>query len=154
VYRVVSYFSARRKIEKMRVAEQESREGIFNAVQDDFVPTTGEGIAVPSGRLRVSIGERKENFRQLLTLCRKHNIQLVIIHPSYAASKKHTCELTEFCDLSNVPLYDAHDSLHPPEARQQEYFLDACHPNQEGHALLAQGIFDLLVNSHLVPLSE
>ena len=154
LYRAISFFTARRKIETMRVVELESHEKNLDAAQVHSIPAMGKGVAAPTGRWRVSREERTENFRQLLALCRKHNIQLVIIHPSYADSKKHTCELTEFCGLSNVPLYDAYDSLHPPNIRQQEYFLDACHPNRQGHSSLARGLFDFLANSHLVPFRK
>ncbi len=75
---------------------------------------------------RVTSAERKEILAELVSICREHGIQLVIIHPSYRNSSPHTCELTQLCKRRGVTTYDAHGVLHPNDAPLM--FLDAWHP--------------------------
>jgi lysophospholipase L1-like esterase len=98
---------------------------------------------------RVSESERRQNLEDLVGICRSNGIRLVCIHPSYANSRKHECLLTAFCRDQNVPMFGAHDVLHPPEA-DGTMFIDAWHPNAEGHRLLAEGVCEFLLNQGLL----
>ena len=98
---------------------------------------------------RVSAGERLENLSELAKACRSHGISLIIIHPSYRESIRHTCVLTRFCDEHHVLMYDAYDALHPPELAPGALFRDSMHPNAEGHARLAKGLAEF-ITQHLL----
>lgn len=93
---------------------------------------------------RVSEKERLENLENLLALCKAKGIQLVIIHPAYAVSSKHKCTLTNFCRQYKVPMFEAYDVLHPPNAPEGHLFYDRFHPTAEGHYLLAKGLAEFL----------
>jgi lysophospholipase L1-like esterase len=151
VYRAISGHIAARKIAAQRVAGPPQQAG---AVPPDAMPLLPEGLETPVGRVRVSADERRLVFQELVDLCRKHGITLVFIHPSYAESTRHACELTEFCEQGGHALYEAHDSLHPPGTRPRACFLDECHPNAEGHHALAVGLCDFLAEIHAVPFNE
>jgi hypothetical protein len=90
--------------------------------------------------MRVSEDERRDNLSELVEICRRHNILLVIIHPSYAASTRHECLLTRFCRDRNVPMFEAYDSLHPNPRDSDSMFLDTWHPIDEGHLRLARDL--------------
>ena len=93
---------------------------------------------------RVSEKERLENLENLLVICQAKGIQLVIIHPAYAVSSKHECILTNFCKQYQVPMFEAYDVLHPPNAPDGHLFYDRFHPTAEGHYLLAKGLVEFL----------
>jgi hypothetical protein len=97
---------------------------------------------------RVSARERLENLSQLADVCSSRGISLIIIHPSYHDSLRHTCLLTRFCDEHHVLMYDAYDALHPPELAPGALFLDAMHPNAEGQNRLAKGLAEF-IRQHL-----
>lgn len=89
---------------------------------------------------RVTDEERRANLERLMALCKQRGVQLVIMHPSYRDSSRHTCVLTEFSADSGVPLFDAFDSLHPPGVPPRTVFTDAWHPGPDGHAWLARDL--------------
>lgn len=89
---------------------------------------------------RVTDEERRANLERLESLCRQHGVPVVIMHPSYRDSSRHTCVLTQFAADSGVPLFDAFDSLHPPGVPPRAVFTDAWHPGPEGHAWLARDL--------------
>ncbi len=93
---------------------------------------------------RVSATERLENLSQLASVCRSRGVSLIVIHPSYRESIRHTCLLTRFCDEHHVLLYDAYDALHPPELPPGALFRDSMHPNAEGHSRLAKGLAEFI----------
>jgi hypothetical protein len=97
---------------------------------------------------RVSARERLENLSQLAYVSSSHGISLIIIHPSYRDSIRHTCLMTRFCDERHVLMYDAYDALHPPELPSGALFRDSMHPNAEGHNRLAKGLAEF-INQHL-----
>ncbi len=94
---------------------------------------------------RVSESERLENLSALVKICRRHHILLVVIHPSYAESKRHECLLTRFCRDRNVLMFEAYDSLHPKAPPVSTMFLDSWHPNPEGHLRLAEDLAAFLI---------
>jgi lysophospholipase L1-like esterase len=89
---------------------------------------------------RVTDEERRANLERLLSLCKQHGVPLVILHPSYRDSSRHTCVLTQFAADSGVLLFDAFDSLHPPDVPPRAIFTDAWHPGPDGHAWLARDL--------------
>jgi lysophospholipase L1-like esterase len=90
--------------------------------------------------VRVSERERLENLSELVEICRRHQILLVVIHPSYAESVRHECLLTRFCLDRKVLMFEAYDSLHPKGYPVPTMFLDSWHPSAMGHLLLAEDL--------------
>lgn len=103
--------------------------------------------ALPS---RVLHHERLEILKELLYICKANNIRLLIIHPSYAASEKHSCILTDFCKTNKVDMLEAYDVLHPPGGLPDVLYSDAWHPNRIGHKFLAEAILYHLLNAKIV----
>ena len=105
---------------------------------------------------RVTSVERVELLEELVSICREHDIQLVIIHPSYRNSSPHTCELTRFCDARGTTMYDAHEALHPAGVPSARMFLDTWHPTTVGHRRLANDLAEFLLSKKVFtkPLSE
>jgi hypothetical protein len=99
---------------------------------------------------RVSDAERLAVLQTLRDTCRQKGIGLVIIHPSYRDSRPHECLLTDFCRKNSVPLFDAHDWLHPDGVPKQEMFHDVWHPTARGHRSMADGLAAFLC-AHLPP---
>jgi lysophospholipase L1-like esterase len=133
LYRMLANAQAKRRISAMRNAQE--------ADADDSAEK----------RPRVSPEEREENFARLETRCRENGVRLVMIHPAYAGTRPHTCELTEFCRRSGVPMHEAYDDLHPKGAEQRDLFADEIHPNAQGHQRLAEGLAKFLEQENLLP---
>lgn len=110
-----------------------------------------DGIRAVNLPPRVTLEERKENLRHLQKMCDDHGVKLVIIHPSYAESIRHECELTVFCKNSGVPVFEAYGSLHPDGPTGEHRFLDIWHPSPSGHRALAKNLARFLVESRLAP---
>jgi lysophospholipase L1-like esterase len=90
---------------------------------------------------RVSQAERLDILERLRRLCEARGMRLVVIHPAYRKSSPHDCMLTQFCRIRGVPMVEAHDALHPPDAERDALFLDSWHPNRAGHRRLAEALF-------------
>ena len=152
--RFIAFQAARRRISGLQ-----GRDGSADDPNAQIVAQF-KSVATPGGirRLdlppRVTPEERKENLERLWSLCREHGIILVVIHPSYALSTQHECELTEFCKRRNVPTIDAFHSIHPDWAESDELFLDLFHPNPQGHERLAKDLLAFLVERRLVPFAK
>ena len=67
-------------------------------------------------------------------------MQLLLIHPSYAGSKRHECILTEFCSERQVATLEAYDVLHPDGSGPATMFRDSWPPKLAGHRALAQAL--------------
>ena len=98
---------------------------------------------------RVSDSERLENLQHLASICRENQIELIIIHPSYAHSKPHECLLTGFCRDEGVRMFEAYPSLHPGGVARSVMFLDWWHPSARGHRRLAEGLAQF-IEEHLL----
>jgi len=146
-YRFVSYRIAFNKIQAVQKQTPEQAAAYGRSMAAAVVGDTTRSIAFPT---RVSPQERAENLAQLLQICREHEIQLVIIHPSYRDSVSHTCILTRFCQQHDIPMLEAHDVLHPPGSSPRRYFWDGMHPTADGHQQLAKHLYHLLVDEQLV----
>lgn len=115
--------------------------------------STPDGLKALNLPARVPPEDRRENFERLREICQEKNIRLVIIHPSYSESQKHKCDLTEFCEEFQVPMFEAQPFLHPDPKQPAKYYADRWHPNAAGQAAMAQGLFDYLVENKLVSLT-
>lgn len=113
--------------------------------------STPEGIRELHLPARVPLADRRENLENMLAMCASVGAQLVVLHPSYAESERHECDLTEFCRDRNVPMFDVYECLHPSGAPPGTMYWDLWHPNAEGHACIAEGLFDFLMAEVLVP---
>jgi len=99
--------------------------------------------ALPS---RVLPKERLEILQNLRSIARENNIHLLILHPSYKDSDPHDCLLTRFTKKEEVPMFEAHNVLHPPGADPQTLFVDSWHPNPLGHQRLAEGLSQMILH--------
>jgi lysophospholipase L1-like esterase len=61
--------------------------------------------------------------------------------------------LTKFAAETGTPMFDAFDSLHPPDVPPRAIFTDAWHPNAEAHAWLARDLAAFLVAHGLTTTS-
>lgn len=93
---------------------------------------------------RVSEAERRENLEAFAQIAQREGIELVLIHPSYRHSRPHECLLTQFAAERGVHLFEAHPALHEEDRPRGTLFIDFWHPTAEGHARLAQGLFDFI----------
>lgn len=93
---------------------------------------------------RVSETERLENLQSFKRICEEHNIELVIIHPSYANSSPHQCVLTKFCSEEGVKIFEAFPSLHPNLLEPYQLYWDDAHPTAQGHQGLAEDLAQFL----------
>lgn len=153
VYRLLRNFFARYRIQTFqrdsfqdpyqRIGHPPGHTGPVVRRADTRKPVQEGAQQVPS---RVSEAERRENLAELAALCRRRGIFLVVIHPSYAASVRHDCLLTEFCRSNGVFMFEAYDCLHPADAPEKSMFLDAWHPTAEGHLRLAAGLAQAIRN--------
>ena len=99
---------------------------------------------------RVSEKEQQEIFLEFMELCETKGIGFVIIHPSYAESKRHECFLTRFCSRNKVSLFKAYDVLHPENTPPRALYLDNWHPDRMGHYLLGKQLGRFLIRNELV----
>ena len=103
---------------------------------------------------RVSEVERLQNLHELAALCRSRGIALLLIHPSYLESTRHSCVLTRFCRDNQVPMFEAYDVLHPTTNSSERMFLDSWHPTAAGHRLLAEGLYRQLDAQGFLPSTK
>lgn len=150
IYRLLSHALAQRQVESYQA------EAAAPVADHIVLPKLMREISTPEGmrelRLpaRVPLDEREENLNRMLAWCEAHGAQLVIIHPSYAESQHHECDLTEFAERNAVPIFDAFHSLHPDPPVGKLYW-DLWHPNAKGHARVARDLFRFLTEKRLVP---
>ena len=157
LYRFLSYKWHRYQVSRFtRSQEEETAETIgFNSMNDIAIfgvlgqsgdeekPYKLKHDALPR---RVSPRERQEILEELRLFCEQENIELIIIHPSYAVSEKHTCILTAFCREKGVPMFEAQEFLHPPNVLVQHIYLDPVHPSPYGHQLLANALTPFILD--------
>lgn len=149
IVRSVGCWMARRKINRW---QRNHSQWESNVVPQTKPPP----ISTPDGEKelelppRLTSAQRTETLQNLAALCRDHGIRLLIIHPAYRDSRPHECELTHFCREHQVPMLEAFDILHPDGEPADALFHDPYHPNRLGHARLAHGIRDALVNRGLL----
>lgn len=153
VYRAISAHMTARKLAAQR-ASQSTLQAKSESVSSDATFPGTNGLAPPTGRVRVSTEERRRNFQELIDLCEIHGIKLVFMHPAYAESMRHSCELTEFCERGRHHLFESYDSLHPTGSEPSPYFLDECHPTRRGHRALASDLCDFLIEIQAVPHAD
>jgi hypothetical protein len=155
IYRLITHAMVRQRVESYQA--DNVKEGADHIV---LLPLAMRKISTPEGMRslklpsRVPLEDRRENLDRMLAFCQEHNIQLVIMHPSYGESKRHECDLTEFAAGEGVPIFDTYDSLHPTDPKIGELYWDPWHPNAAGHRRIAAALHRFLVSKHLVPIAE
>jgi len=154
IYRLISHSMAQRS------ANSGGVDGAAPEADHIVLPKLMREISTPEGMrelklpTRVPLQEREENLNRMLAFCQAHDVQLVIIHPSYLQSQRHECDLTEFAKRKGVPIFEAYDSLHPDNPPAKELYWDLWHPNAAGQARLAKDLFRFLTANRLVPLAD
>lgn len=150
--RYVTYRSARWKLDRFRAARKREDPASIGlptlAALPQVSSTDGShraaGIRHERLPRRVSPEERLEILDKLLAVCRKNDIRLIVIHPSYRNSTRHECPLTRFCATRQVEVFEAHDTLHPEGQPSENLFVDAVHPTPLAHRRLAEGLCALV----------
>jgi lysophospholipase L1-like esterase len=153
LYEMLVFQHARWSIRRLQ------QEAIRNPFQDIGIPVIAiqpQLVDVDQKRVltyqnapqRLKPEERMRVFKELLTICKEQGIGLLMIHPSYASSLRHTCLLTDFVRDNNVLCLEAYDILH--QAPAAETFISPFHPNVHGHRLIAEALADLITNNRLI----
>jgi lysophospholipase L1-like esterase len=131
IYRAITYQTARQRIAKSDSTSHSDASKTWNAAATDLP-------------VRVTSAEKRQILEELVATCERNRVRLVVMHPSYRDSERHECDLTQFCQSREVPLFEAHDSLHPADRKGRTLFLDSIHPNVHGHDRLARDLFSFL----------
>lgn len=152
IFRLISYQLVKRKVRDFQTDGSIPEADHITIPEQLLNVSTPEGVRAFNLPPRVPLEQRQENLNRMMTLCRENGIQFVVIHPSYGESDRHECDLTEFCMLNNVPMFEAYDSLHPAEPVPGGLYGDLWHPNAEGHERMAEDLFQFLKKHELVPL--
>jgi lysophospholipase L1-like esterase len=113
---------------------------------NNLVPANINEFSVGS---RVTETERIENFKELARICKEENIELVIIHPSYASSIEHECVLTRYLKKEKIPYFEAYHVLHPKNMPIDHLYLDSWHPNEQGHIELSMALATYIYENYL-----
>jgi lysophospholipase L1-like esterase len=164
LYRFASNSYAQRRISKLMVAPGPESRGVKNPQSEIGIPGGFNPVAFPfrvneDGRKkraaeihpatigrRVSDKERLDNLRDLVAVCRKRGVRVVIMHPSYKMTARHECLLTRFCADEHVPMLETYDILHPAGATPESMFVDAMHPSAAGHEALAEELHKFVLS--------
>jgi hypothetical protein len=95
--------------------------------------------------------ESKEQslHRRLLSLSAVYRVL-----SSHRSSRRHECELTEFCQQTQVPMFEAYDALHPEGSSPGDLYRDIWHPGPAGHEAVARGLVEFLHSGGLLALEE
>jgi lysophospholipase L1-like esterase len=160
VYRAVGYYLAGRRIrqfDRPDAANPLLTIGLPGYELPPRLRSTGASDAARApghnekalGR-RVSDEERRANLERLQAMCEARGIRLVLMHPSYRDSSPHECLLTRVAAERRVPLFETHDTLHPPGSDPRTIFKDAWHPRADGHAWLARDLTHFLATNGLI----
>ncbi len=164
VYRFLAFHYSRGRLERLAASRPETGLRANPLAEIGFPENMVSAVANPSemtdkgsrlvqrfapeilGR-RVSEEERRENLEELLSLCRRNGIRLVLIHPAYVLTLRHECLLTRFCRERSVPMFEAFDSLHHESEEPDFFFVDNFHPSPLGHANLARNLASFVLAS-------
>lgn len=154
LYRLINRLSTEYRIDRLQRLDDTASAEHINVPSALKNVSTPEGVRELNLPARVPLPDRRENLATMLALCKSAGAQLVVLHPSYSESERHDCDLTEFCREYNVPMFDVYDCLHPAGAPAGAMYWDLWHPNAQGHASIAEGIFNFLMAERLVPAAR
>lgn len=100
--------------------------------------------------------EYRRNILEIVREARKAEAEVILFALGYVSEKENTRRLVQtpffpilksIAEKQNVPLLDATElSLNPAE----DYFIDDCHPNEEGHRAIARALFELVQSSGIL----
>lgn len=95
------------------------------------------------------------NLAELNAACEADEARLVLIEPALQKGdgqgrrvSRYRRELHRFSEEHTVPLVSVPRLIEAPDAT---FFLDNFHPNEKGHALLADALFETLTREKLLP---
>jgi lysophospholipase L1-like esterase len=100
------------------------------------------GRRLPGVPTRLTPQEQREVLEEFERVCDEAHVQLVLIHPTYFATRPHQCPLTQFARARGVPLLETRQLF--PAAARMRLFADPAHPNAEGHRLIGEALADFL----------
>lgn len=155
-YRYLCRRAARRDIERIQNDTETTSGFMFtpefqrHVFHQEILPgSSAKGVFLTQ---RVPPKEREIVFRELFSFCRSRGIRLVVIHPSYKSSARHECLVTRMCDWNQVPLFDAHESLHSTDIPPELLFQDHVHPTALGHRRLGEALAKFLLDNQWVKI--
>lgn len=162
VYRTLSFLVAKRHLHLLQERPRAVSWQEIGIPDDAFAPRrrlrSADGGPQPQASIneralptRLSPLERERTLQDLIALCRRRRVGLVVMHPAYLLSRRHECVLTRVCREERVPLFEAYDSLHPPHTEASRLFGDVVHPNRDGHAALARDLLRFLSDARMLP---
>lgn len=103
-------------------------------------------VLLDDSEVRVPAKDRRMLLNSIHELCTERGIQLVLMIPWYFEFDQHPKLLRAFAKQSGVPYVDL--PLKMPALlteKKSEYFLDAVHPNAEGHRLIAECLAEVML---------
>lgn len=120
--------------------------GLVYRRQRDGGDPDGESIQIDPDRVRVPSEHREKLLEMLSDMCRERGIDLVIVIPWYLKFKKHIALLRNFAERNGVTVVDLPRILPSRLSRaKKSYFVDDIHPTPEGHRLIAEAIYEIIV---------
>ncbi|MEZ4217360.1 MAG: GDSL-type esterase/lipase family protein [Myxococcota bacterium] len=143
IYRFAQYRAALARIERFQSADEGGA-----AARDASARWRAEVAGAPVDLrfpVRVPPDERRAVLEELAALAQQRGFRLLLVHPAYRDSRAHECVLTELARERGIALVDAMPILHPDGAAPGALFLDAMHPNAEGHRRLARALGDAIL---------
>ena len=110
------------------------------------------GNRAPGIKTRLCEKQQWEVLEDFRSLCDSLDSQLVIIHPTYRATRRHRCILTQFVRTHNIPFLESFD-LFPHRAGYviPDWFVDEAHPTVDGHRRIGEGLSELLLSQKWFP---
>lgn len=102
------------------------------------------GRRLPGVQTRLTEEEQRAVLAEFERVCAGAGAQLVLIHPTYFATRPHECPLIEFARARGTPLVET--AGHFPPAARPALFADPAHPNAEGHRLIGKALAQFLAD--------
>ncbi len=103
-------------------------------------------VLLDDSEVRVPAKDRRMLLSSIHEMCSERGIPLVVMIPWYFEFNEHPKLLKAFAKQSGVPSVDLPAKIPPLLTKKKsEYFLDAVHPNAEGHRLIADCLAEVML---------